>query len=181
MANEENSCQSEETVLDEENNTQNDLSAEDTQHQQSDSLQEEKIKELNERYLRLAAEYDNYKKRTQREKEAKYADAVIDTVCAILPVADNLERAVALEVESEEAKKVLDGVKMVQNQLSEILTNLGIKPIQAEGEQFDPNFHNAVMHVEDEGMDENVVAEELMRGYLYQDRVVRHSMVKVAN
>lgn len=142
----------------------------------------EKLKSSEERYLRMAAEYDNYKKRTQREKDARYDDAVIDAVAAFVPVADNIDRALAVEVESEEAKKVLEGVAMIKKQFDEVLKNLKVAPIEAVGNEFDPNFHNAVMHIEDESIADNTVVEEFMKGYIYKDsRVVRHSMVKVAN
>ncbi|MCX7715126.1 MAG: nucleotide exchange factor GrpE [Clostridia bacterium] len=141
-----------------------------------------KLEELEDRYMRLAAEYDNYKKRTQREKEAKYADALIDVLVDVLPIADNLERAVAAEVESDEAKKVQEGVLMVTKQFAEVLDKLGVSVIDTKDKQFDPNLHNAVMHIEDENLGENVIVEEFMKGYIYKgERVVRHSMVKVAN
>jgi len=143
---------------------------------------EAKVKEWEEKYVRLYAEFDNYQKRTMKEKDARYADAVIDTVEAFLPVADNLERALAVEVENEEAQKVLTGVEMVAKQMKETLSKLDVKEIKAMGEEFDPNLHNAVMHVEDESVTENTIVEEFMKGYIYKDdRVVRHSMVKVAN
>lgn len=143
---------------------------------------EKKIKEVEDRYMRLAAEYDNYKKRTQREKEARYTDALVDTVAAILPIADNLERAALTVAETDEAKKIQEGIVMISKQFDDILTKLGVAPIEAVGKEFDPNIHNAVMHVEDEEFGENIVAEELMKGYMYKDtKVVRHSMVKVAN
>ena len=143
---------------------------------------EEKLKEQTDKYMRLYAEFDNFQKRSQREKDARYADAVIDAVAAILPIGDNLERALQTEVESEDAVKLKEGVEMVMKQFGEALTKLGVKPIEAKGEQFDPNLHNAVMHIEDETIDDNTVVEELMKGYIYNDnRVVRHSMVKVAN
>ena len=142
----------------------------------------EKVKDWEEKYVRLYAEFDNYQKRTMKEKDARYADAVIDTVEAFLPVADNLERALAVEVESEEAQKVLTGVEMVVKQMKETLSKLDVTEIKALGEEFDPNLHNAVMHVEDESVTENTIVEEFMKGYIYKDdRVVRHSMVKVAN
>ena len=143
---------------------------------------EEKLKEQNDKYMRLYAEYDNYQKRTQKEKEARYADAVIDVAAEILPIGDNLERALQAEVESEEAKKFKEGVEMVMKQFNEVLSKLNITAIPAVGEQFDPNLHNAVMHMEDETIDDNTVVEEFMKGYIYNNcRVVRHSMVKVAN
>lgn len=143
---------------------------------------EDKAKAAEDKYLRLYAEFDNYKKRTQREKDARYADAVIDTVGELLSVADNLERALAVEISGEEAEKLAEGVKMVYKQLKDIFLKLGVTEIKALGEQFDPNLHEAVMHVEDETVDDNTVVEEFRKGYIYNDsRVVRHSMVKVAN
>lgn len=151
------------------------------EEQPEEDLQE-KIKEWEDKYMRLYAEFDNYQKRSTREKDARYADAVIDTVEAFLPVYDNLERALAVEVEGEEAKKVLTGVELVAKQMKDVLQNLGVTQINALGEEFDPNLHNAVMHVEDENVTENTIVEEFMKGYIYNgERVVRHSMVKVAN
>ena len=143
---------------------------------------EDKIKEWEDKYMRLFAEFDNFKKRTLKEKDARYADAVVDVISSILPVADNLDRALASEASSEDAKKILDGVAMVKKQMDEILTKLEVSEIAAVGEEFDPNVHNAVMHVEDENTADNTVVEEFMKGYKYKDdRVIRHSMVKVAN
>ena len=133
----------------------------------NEEVLEEKLKEQTDKYMRLYAEYDNYQKRSQREKDMRYGDAVIDTVGAILSIGDNLERALATEVQSEDGQKMKDGIEMVLKQFNE---------------QFDPNLHNAVMHIEDETIDDNTVVEDLMKGYIYKDgRVVRHSMVKVAN
>ncbi len=143
---------------------------------------EAKLAEQVEKYTRLYAEYDNFRKRSLREKDARYGDAVVDAVAAILPIGDNLERALAAEVESEDAKTLKAGVEMVMKQFEESLTKLEVEPIKALGEQFDPNLHNAVMHIEDETTDDNTVVEEFMKGYIYKgDRVVRYSMVKVAN
>lgn len=143
---------------------------------------EAKLKEMNDKYMRLYAEFDNYQKRTAREKDARYADAVIDVAAKILPIGDNLERALQTEVTSEDALKLKEGIEMVLKQFNDALTAIGVSEIAAYGEQFDPNYHNAVMHVEDEAIDDNTVVEELMKGYKYKDdRVVRHSMVKVAN
>ena len=141
-----------------------------------------KLAEQTDKYTRLFAEYDNFRKRSAREKDARYADAVIDAVAAILPIGDNLERALQTEVDSEDAKKLKEGVEMVMKQFNDTLEKLNIKPIKAVGEQFDPTLHNAVMHIEDESIDDNTVVEEFMKGYIYKDdRVVRYSMVKVAN
>lgn len=143
---------------------------------------QKQLDELNDKYLRLMAEFSNYQNRTQKEKLARYADATVDAAAEILPIGDNLERALKTEVKSEDAVKFKEGIEMVMKQFNDCLDKLGVTPIKAEGEQFDPNFHNAVMHVEDEEAGENTVVEDLMRGYIYKgERVVRHSMVKVAN
>lgn len=161
--------------------------AEETAEQTQEEIGEEeklkaKVEELENKYLRLYAEFDNFKKRSAREKDARYGDAVIDTVATLLEVADNLERALKVEVTSEDAKAFYAGVEMVDKQMKEAFSKIGVKQIPALGEQFDPNLHNAVMHVEDDGVDDNTVVEEFMKGYIYNDsRVVRHSMVKVAN
>lgn len=155
----------------------------------SENLEEDKLKELEEKlrtsedkYLRLYAEFDNYKKRTEKEKNARYADALIDTVLEFLPILDNLERALAAEAVSEDAKAIKEGVTMIEKQMQEILSKLKVSEIKAVGEEFNPNLHNAVMHVEDGNITENTVVEEFIKGYIYNgDRVVRHSMVKVAN
>lgn len=140
------------------------------------------VAEANDKYLRLAAEFDNFKRRTLKEKSQIYTSAAADVLEAILPLIDNLGRATAVEAESEEAKNLLDGVKLVERQLMEILTNLGVEEIKAVGEKFDPNLHNAVMHIDDETIDgEEIVVEEFMKGYIYKDKVIRHSTVKVAN
>jgi len=143
---------------------------------------EEKLRDSEDKYLRLYAEFDNYKKRTEKEKNARYADALIDTAAEFLPVLDNLERALAAEAVSEDAKAIKEGVEMIGKQMAEILAKLKISEIKAVGEEFNPNLHNAVMHTEDENITENTVVEEFIKGYIYDNsRVVRHSMVKVAN
>jgi len=131
---------------------------------------------------RNAAEFDNYKKRTAKEKEALYSEAFADAVEAFLPVVDNLERAVsAITGESNELKTLREGVDMVCKQLKEVIQKLGVEEIEAQGMTFDPQFHNAVMHLEDEAFGENEVVEVLQKGYKLKDKVLRHSMVKVAN
>ena len=146
-----------------------------------EKLQKE-LDELNDKYLRLMSEYANYQTRTAKEKAARYADAMVDAVAELLPIGDNLERALKTEVSTEEAVKFKEGIEMVMKQFNDCLERLGVTPIKAEGEQFDPNIHNAIMHIEDETIDDNTVVEEFMKGYMYKgDRVVRHSMVKVAN
>ncbi len=163
-------------------NTEAEPEAELPAEKTAEAVLTEKVQEWEDKYLRLYAEFDNFKKRSQREKDARYADAVIDTVAALLEVADNLERALLTEVESEDAKKLYEGIAMVDKQMKDTFEKLDIKEIKAKGEQFDPNLHNAVMHIEDETIDDNTIVEEFMKGYIYKgSRVVRHSMVKVAN
>lgn len=129
--------------------------------------------------LRTAAEYDNYRKRTEREKTMVYSDAAADTLEKVLPVCDNLERALAQTGGSvEDLRK---GVEMTLNQLSETLEKMGVTVIGQQGEPFDPELHNAVSHIEDDSMGENVVAEVLQKGYRIGDRIVRHAIVQVAN
>ena len=131
-----------------------------------------------DKYLRLAAEYDNYRKRSQKERESVYADAKADTVLQLLPVYDNLERALKAECSDAAFYK---GVEMIMDQLMGIFGKLGVEIIQAAGQNFDPALHNAVMHVEDESLGENVVAEEFQKGFTLNGKVIRFAMVKVAN
>ena len=131
-----------------------------------------------DKYLRLAAEYDNYRKRTAKEKESLWTDVKADTAGAVLPVYDNLERALKQDTADEAFKK---GVEMTMNQLKEVLTKLGITEIPAQGQPFDPKYHNAVMHVEDESLGQNVVAEVFQTGFQCGEKVIRFAMVKVAN
>ena len=136
------------------------------------------LAELNEKYLRLAAEYDNYRKRTAKEKEGIYANARIDTVTAFLGVHDNLERGIR---QYEEDSPHRQGLEMIMKQFDAALESLGVSEIQAEGAEFDPNIHNAVMHVDDENLGENVVAEVFEKGFMLGDKVLRFATVKVAN
>ena len=131
-----------------------------------------------DRFLRLAAEYDNFRKRSQKEKEATYADAKADAVKALLPVYDNLERALKQETADEAYKK---GVEMTMAGLEKALEGLGVTKIEAAGQPFDPNLHNAVLHVEDDSLGKNVVAEVFQAGFKLGDKVIRFPMVKVAN
>ena len=131
-----------------------------------------------DQFARLAAEYDNYRKRTAKEKESLWADAKADTVQAFLPVYDNLERALKQETSDEAYKK---GVEMTMNQLKEVFARLGITEIEAQGQPFDPNLHNAVMHIEDENLGENVVAQVFQAGFMLGEKVIRFDMVQVAN
>ena len=176
-----------ETVEDTENTTavenpKNADESEDSKDSEKSELDKanEQIAALSDKLIRNAAEFDNYKKRTAREKEDFYKSAVCETVAPLLPVLDNLERAVAAAEDSGESGSVLDGVKMVKKQFEDALKSIGVEPIEAVGEQFDPEKHNAVMTA-DSDEDENTVLEEFQKGYIYRDKVVRHSMVKVSN
>ncbi len=145
-----------------------------------ETIEKEKYDELYDKYLRLMAEYDNYKKRTQKEKEELGSFTVADTILKLLPVIDNLERALE-SIEESEKNKFSEGIEMVLRQIFEIFEKLGVQEIDALGKEFDPNFHNAVMHIDDENYDQNFVVEQFMKGYKYKDKVIRYSMVKVAN
>lgn len=141
---------------------------------------DEQIEELTDRLKRSMAEFDNYRKRTEKEKSAMYEIGAKDIIEKLLPVVDNFERGLAAVPEGEKTA-FADGMDMIYRQLMKMLEDAGVKPIEAAGQPFDPNFHNAVMHVEDESLGENIIAEEFQKGYLYRDSVIRHSMVKVAN
>ena len=140
-----------------------------------------KLDELNDKYLRLLAEYDNFKKRTAREKESIYVDSVGDTVAALLPVIDNFERAIASFSDEEKESELCKGLEMIYKQTIETFEKLGVSRIEALGCEFDPELHNAVMHIEDETTADNTIVEEFQKGYTYRDKVIRYSMVKVAN
>lgn len=140
-----------------------------------------RIEELTDKYKRTMAEFDNFRKRTEKEKAAMYEIGAKDIIEKILPIVDNFERGFQTLSEEEKAAPFADGMDKVYKQLMKALEEAGVKPIEAVGNEFDPNFHNAVMHVEDETLGENVVAEELQKGYMYRESVVRHSVVKVAN
>lgn len=135
-----------------------------------------------DKYQRCLAEFDNFRKRTAKEKASMYDDGVRDTVEKLLPVVDNLERAVAVqEGKSDADDAFLKGVQMTLKQFQEILHGMGVEEIKAMGEKFDPNFHAAVAHEDDENYGENEIIMEMLKGYKYKDKVIRHSMVKVAN
>ena len=140
---------------------------------------DEKIEELTDRLTRQMAEFDNYRKRTEKEKASMYIIGAKDIVEKILPVVDNFERGLATAAGSEDP--FVQGMEKIYKQLLTTLDEVGVKPIEAVGKEFNPDFHNAVMHVEDEEAGENIIVEEFQKGYLYKDFVVRHSMVKVAN
>ena len=136
------------------------------------------VKDQEDKYMRLLAEYDNYRKRTQKEKEASWTNAKAETIKELLPVYDNLARALQQETADEAYAK---GVEMIMTQMKNALEKLGVEEIPAAGQTFDPNLHNAVMHVDDEELGENVVVEVFQAGFKLGDKIIRHSMVKVAN
>ena len=142
---------------------------------------DEKIEELTDRLTRQMAEFDNFRKRTEKEKSQMYEIGAKDIIEKMLPVVDNFERGLDAVKEEDKEDPFIQGMEMVYKQLMTVLGELGVKPIEAIGKEFDPNLHNAVMHVEDENFGENIIAEEFQKGYMYRDSVVRHSMVKVAN
>lgn len=145
-------------------------------NEQIDQLKAEAAEQA-DKYLRLAAEYDNFRRRSAKERESTYADAYADALAVFLPVIDNLERA----AQFSDGESVTKGVAMTLKGVMDALERLGITEIEAEGKPFDPELHNAVFHVEDESLGENVVAEVLQKGYRKGDRVLRYAMVKVAN
>ncbi len=140
-----------------------------------------KLDELNDKYLRTLAEYDNFKKRTQREKEAIYKDSVGDAVTSLLPVLDNFERAMASFDDESKDTEFYKGMEMIFNQTKDAFSKLGVTPVEAVGKEFNPELHNAVMHIDDDAYGENIIVEEFQKGYTYHDKVIRYSMVKVAN
>ncbi|MCR4435431.1 MAG: nucleotide exchange factor GrpE [Clostridiales bacterium] len=145
---------------------------------------DEKTKQCEEyfdRLQRMAAEFDNYKKRTARERETLYTEAVMDCILCFLPVVDNLERAIQASAKEEDTKSLKDGIEMIFRMVQDALKKLGVEEIKSVGEKFDPQLHNAVMHFNDDKYENNIVVEEFQKGYILKDKVIRHSMVKVAN
>lgn len=140
-----------------------------------------KIEELNDKYMRTFAEFDNFRKRTEKEKAAMFEVGAKSIVEKILPIVDSFERGLATVTEEQKSEPFVEGMDKVYKQLMTTLSDAGVKPIEALNTEFNPDFHNAVMHIEDENVDENIIVEEFQKGYMYHDSVVRHSMVKVAN
>ncbi len=165
----------EEILENDENEEKNENPKEDTENKRD---YEKELADLNDKYIRLAAEYDNYRKRTIKEKESIYPEAKSTVTALFLPVLDNLERALAASSESD---PLYEGLKMVKKQFEDSLKSAGVEYIEAVGTRFDPKLHNAVMHVEDEAYGESEIVEEFQKGYKIGDRIVRYSMVKVAN
>jgi grpE len=139
------------------------------------------IADLTDRLKRSMAEFENFRKRNEKEKATMFDMGARSMAEKLLPVVDNFERAMLAAPADGEGKAFAEGITMIYNQMTKTLEDLGVKAIDCVGKEFDPNFHNAVMHIEDENLGENVVAEELLKGYMYKDTVLRHSMVKVAN
>ena len=139
------------------------------------------IADLTDRLKRSMAEFENFRKRNEKEKATMFDMGARSMAEKLLPVVDNFERAMLAAPADGEVKAFAEGITMIYNQMTKTLEDLGVKAIDCVGKEFDPNFHNAVMHIEDENLGENVVAEELLKGYMYKDTVLRHSMVKVAN
>ena len=146
----------------------------------ADKLKEE-LANSKDLLLRKAAEFDNYRKRTEQEKAGMYVVGAKDIVEKILPVIDSFERGLAAVPEDEEKTPFVEGMNMIYKQFMKVLEDAGVTPIEAVGEEFNPDLHNAVMHIESDEVGDNIVVEELQKGYKYKDFVVRHSMVKVAN
>ena len=163
--------------IESENNITNTVDEPEIESDSPQSVQNELSVER-DRYLRLAAEYDNFRKRSAKEREMIYTDARTDAISKLLPVYDNLERALKMECSDEAYYK---GVEMIMTQLSETLHSMGIREITALGEPFDPKLHNAVMKIEDPGLGDNIIAEEFQKGFTLGDRVIRFSTVVVAN
>ncbi|MEF9959027.1 MAG: nucleotide exchange factor GrpE [Niameybacter sp.] len=163
----------EETITEETSEVCNEDPCTETSEQEKPQIDENL-----ERLQRLMAEFDNYRKRTEKEKQNIYDLAVSSTLTELLGTLDNLERALKLESSD---KPFYEGVSMIYKQLMGALEKLNVTPIEAEGETFNPDYHNAVLHIEDDSLEENIVVEELQKGYLYKEKVIRYSMVKVAN
>ena len=172
-------------IIDEENVIENEVS----EASESDELKkkladkEQELQETSQKYLRLAAEYDNFRKRTQKEKQALYADSITSVVKEWLPVLDNLDRAAQLveNTQSPEAIKIAEGLTMVLKQACDVMEKLGVSEIDCLNAEFDPNLHDAVMHIEDDNYGPSTIVEVLQKGYQRGDSVIRHSIVKVAN
>ena len=176
IENNETSEASAEVSENQENTEDDELNIVKKQKEENKKLQEE-LDATKDRLLRVTAEYDNYRKRTTKEKEGIYSDAYVDVLKEIIPIVDNLERAVAADGSIEDLKK---GIEMTVKGCQDSFTKLGVEEIDTSGE-FDPNVHNAVMHIEDENLGKNVIAEVFQKGYKKEDKIIRHTMVKVAN
>ena len=148
---------------------------------QKKDKRDEQIADLTDKLTRQMAEFDNFRKRTEKEKSAMYEIGAKDIIEKMLPIVDNFERAFQTVAEEDKEDAFVTGMEMIYKQIMTTLEGVGVKPIEAVGQEFNPDLHNAVMHVEDEEVGENIIVEEFQKGYTYRDSVVRYSMVKVAN
>ena len=174
-------CETEEKVCKGEKKKLKKAEAEIAELKKALEAKEAEAAELNDKYMRLFAEFDNFRKRTEKEKAAMFEVGAKNIIEKILPIVDNFERGLATLTEEEKAQPFADGMDKVYKQLMKALEEAGVTPIEAVGKEFDPNLHNAVMHGEDENLGENIIAEEYQKGYMYRESVVRYSMVKVMN
>ncbi len=142
---------------------------------------DEQIAELNDRVMRTMAEFENFRKRTDKEKADMFENGARNVIEKLLPVIDSFERGLSILSEEEKASPIAAGMDKIHKQFLKALEDMGVTPIEAVGKEFDPNFHNAVMHGEDENFGDNIISEEFQKGYLYKEKVVRYSMVKVVN
>ncbi len=169
-----------EEITEETETAETEDTAEETEPESAEEKLKAEIEGLKDKLMRHAAEFDNFKKRTAKEREELYKTSVCDTVEKLLPVKDNLERALSSLEGADES--VTDGIKMIDKQFSEVLCSLGVEEIKSVGEVFNPEMHNAVMHEEADDKEENTITEEFMKGYIYKgEKVIRHSVVKVVN
>ena len=161
--------------------TDTEETSEDAQVSEKKDKKDILIEELNDKYMRTFAEFDNFRKRTEKEKAAMFEVGAKSIIEKILPIVDSFERGLATLTEEEKSQPFADGMDKVYKKMVKALEEAGVTPIEAVGKEFDPNLHNAVMHGEDDSMGENIVAEEYQKGYMYRETVVRYSMVKVVN
>ena len=165
--------------------TSSDKGPEDTKEDEYEGSKpdprDRQIEELTDKYKRLFAEFDNFRKRTDAEKASMYDEGERYVISKLLSVVDNFERAMASVPEDLKASAYVDGIEKIYRAFTDLLNELGVTPIEAVGKEFDSNYHNAVMHIEDEDAGENMVVEEFQKGYMFRDKVLRYSMVKVAN
>lgn len=165
----------------EEETTQASEDASEAEQDEKKDPKDAKIEELNDRLVRNMAEFDNFRKRSEKEKTQMFEIGAKSIIEKILPVLDNFERGLGTVTEEEKESAFVQGIEQIYKQFVTALDEAGVKPIEAVGKEFDPDFHNAVMHGEDENYGENTISDEFQKGYIYKDSVVRHSMVKVMN
>ena len=176
----EKSDEAESTVNEEQEKT-NESEEAAAEAEEKPDKKDQKIAELNDRYVRLFAEFDNFRKRSEAEKSGMFAEGERTVLLKILPLIDNFERALSTIPENEKGTAFADGIEKVYRAFADQLKRLGVTEIEALGKEFDANLHNAVMHIEDEEQGENIIVEEFQKGYMFGDKVLRYSMVKVAN